>query len=273
MSSVAAWKEILVQPIARDHMVQLYQDDDFLARAITLYLVEGLREETPAVIVTTPAHWKLVREHFGQVGLEASDFEKSGQLTILDATDVLAHFMVGDVPDRTLFRDFMGGIIGQTAARVPHRDVRVFGDMVDLLWRQGKHASALRLEQLWNRLTLDHRFVLFCAYKLNPLDPTVTHREMRGLFQEHSHLIPVDDYERLNHAVEWAMDRILGKSPAASLRTIIAANKGRLPVMPGAQATLIWLQDNLPAVLDQVLPEARRFYDAGHPGGLEGTHR
>lgn len=45
--------------------------------------------------------------------------------------------------------------------------VRAFGEMVALLWAEGNHGGAIRLEELWNDLQNSHSFALFCAYPMN----------------------------------------------------------------------------------------------------------
>jgi hypothetical protein len=38
--------------------------------------------------------------------------------------------------------------------------------MVDVLWRKGQTAAAIRLETLWNDLSRTHEFKLLCGYAM-----------------------------------------------------------------------------------------------------------
>ena len=38
--------------------------------------------------------------------------------------------------------------------------------MVDVLWKQGQEAAAIRLEMLWNKLAMTHDFSLLCGYAM-----------------------------------------------------------------------------------------------------------
>ena len=49
--------------------------------------------------------------------------------------------------------------------------VRAYGEMVNLLWRDGKAQQAIELEQLWNELASKYSFALLCAYATDSLDP------------------------------------------------------------------------------------------------------
>ena len=44
--------------------------------------------------------------------------------------------------------------------------VRIFGEMVAVLWAEGKTRAAIRLEELWNALTTRH-VSLLCAYPMS----------------------------------------------------------------------------------------------------------
>jgi hypothetical protein len=62
--------------------------------------------------------------------------------------------MVGGAPEGERFRDTIGALIERTAAG--GRRVRVFNEMVALLWDAGDVASTLALEDLWNDLEVTH---------------------------------------------------------------------------------------------------------------------
>jgi hypothetical protein len=47
-------------------------------------------------------------------------------------------------------------------------NVRAYGEMVDILWQQGKRAAALALEEMWTDLAEVFPFDLLCAYAMAP---------------------------------------------------------------------------------------------------------
>ena len=88
------------------------------------------------------------------------------------------------MPDETLFATNVGEII-ERARSGGTRKVRVFGEMVNLLWRSNTPA-AIRLEELWNDLIARSELSLFCAY-------STSHGHERfpeALRAAHSHIIP-----------------------------------------------------------------------------------
>ena len=44
--------------------------------------------------------------------------------------------------------------------------VRIFGQMVDVLWQQEEHDAAIRLEMLWNQLAQTKSYSLLCGYAM-----------------------------------------------------------------------------------------------------------
>ena len=65
----------------------------------------------------------------------------------------------------------------------------VFGEMVAVLWEQGKKEAALELERLWNEILNGHPFHLHCAY---PRWAFITDEDQDGLdaiYRTHSHLV------------------------------------------------------------------------------------
>jgi anti-sigma regulatory factor (Ser/Thr protein kinase) len=86
----------------------------------------------------------------------------------LDATTTLAEFTAHGDLDEEQFDAVIGGIV--TAAAQHGTPVRIFGEMVALLWAEGDVAGAMELESFWNRLAERHDYSLMCAYPQTALD-------------------------------------------------------------------------------------------------------
>src|ERR1051325_3166441 len=65
--------------------------------------------------------------------------------------------------------EVIGELLDRAAASAQHRSfpIAAYGEMVALLWSEGKREAAVRLEQLWNDLYSTHSFSLLCAYPLS----------------------------------------------------------------------------------------------------------
>ena len=71
-------------------------------------------------------------------------------------------FLVNGWPDDIRFTAVVTEIIGR--ANRTGRKVRVFGEMVALMWAEGHCGATVRLEHLWTAICQRESFPLFCAY-------------------------------------------------------------------------------------------------------------
>ncbi len=80
----------------------------------------------------------------------------------------------------------------------------------------------------------------------------------------HSHLIPVEDYARLERAVIDALRETVGADEARLLESRLLSDYRPPFEMPRAQALLLALRQVLPTVADPVLQRSRKLYaDSG----------
>lgn len=184
------WRDLIVEPVSRDHYVQVYRDDRVLLEAVSLYAGAALGRNEAVLLVATREHGAGVEERLDRDGFDVPILKSWGQLTILDAEEVLSRFMVDGSPDEARFKSVIRDLISATRASGRFRDVRVYGEMVNLLWAQNLPA-ATRLEELWNDVIEEHSISLFCAYCLDAggQPERVFPPDLRAL---HTHLIPVE---------------------------------------------------------------------------------
>jgi signal transduction histidine kinase len=72
-----------------------------------------------------------------------------------------------------------------------------FGEMVALLWAEGKCEAALRLEQLWNELARRHTFSLRCGYPMGCFGAETHDALFKQICAEHNQVIPTESYTAL----------------------------------------------------------------------------
>src|SRR5258707_1323067 len=190
-----------------EHFVQFYESDSFLLNSLTDFVRTGLRAGNAVVVVGTKARRHGLSESLRKSGLDLSGPRASGQYVPLDAAKTLSQFMVGGLPDCARFVEVVGGII-ERAAR-SRRELRIFGEMVALLWEAGNYEGAIRLEELWNGLQETHPFSLFCAYPMNQSDGAARIKPFNDVCAAHTRIIPAESYmtlsdqdERLREIVE-----------------------------------------------------------------------
>ena len=179
----------------RDHFVQFYEADEFLLDSLSGYVREGLETGDACVVVARPEHREGLDARLRASGLDTDAASARGSLVVLDAAETLSLFMSNDAPDPRRFEEVIGGVLAR-ASEAGGR-VRAFGEMVALLWADGKPEAALRLEGLWNGLYETRAFRLFCAYPLNGFDGEAQGAPLAGVCAAHSHVIPAESYTSL----------------------------------------------------------------------------
>src|ERR1700674_2537433 len=135
---------------AHAHMVQLSEDDASLIDAVSAFISAGLRAGETCIILATESHRESLEYRLQADGLDVAVAQEAGAYISLDAAATLAHFLVDGQPEPARFTEVIGPLIEQAAQG--SRRVRIFGEMVALLWAQGNRTAAIRLEELWNEL-------------------------------------------------------------------------------------------------------------------------
>jgi hypothetical protein len=157
--------EVTLAPDGREHVVQFYEDDVYLVDLVARFLGVGLVGSEPLVALVTEPHRHAVCERLATVGFDVDAAIHDGQLRFEDPHVTLERVMAGGMPDADRVRILMGGILRETrTGRYGRKRTRVFGEIVDVLWRRGDQIAAIRLEELWNGLQCDHPFHLLCTY-------------------------------------------------------------------------------------------------------------
>src|SRR6185369_562599 len=75
--------------------------------------------------------------------------------------------------------------------------VRAFGEMVALLWADGRREAALELEALWNELGANLSFSLLCAYPISAFDTYADHAPFLEVCGSHVRALPTERYGAL----------------------------------------------------------------------------
>ncbi len=200
--------ESLVPPGGRPHrhLVQFYgADAGELIRSLTRYVSEGLAADGAVLIVATAHHTDAILAALAE---SADGRERSRAIVCLDAQATLDRFMVDGQPDWRRFEQTVGGIVRSLRRSAPAGTLRVYGEMVGLLWQAGQSDAALCLEKFWNVLLGDDEFALFCGYPIDVFSEEFTAAE--ELLRTHSHVLYGAEDGRMASALDAATHDVLG---------------------------------------------------------------
>ena len=156
----------------RGHEVQYYEHSRFLVGRVADFVAPGLEAGEGAVVIATPKHADLITAELLARGVDVASATAGGSLVVLDAVETLGKFMLAGRPEPSLFQAVIGSTVGAARARATVQIVRAFGEVVAVLWAQGRPSAAIALEDLWNRLLGHHPLSLLCGYPIDQLDPS-----------------------------------------------------------------------------------------------------
>ena len=261
------WHGLLTGAAPRDHIVQLYQDQQFLNRAVCRFAAAALDNGEGVILVPTVAHWDAFRPRLEAEGVDVKAAQRRGQLTIVDADDLLPGFMREAVPDAPVFLGLAADVITRARGQGRYPKIRWWGEMVNILWERGDVAASMNLEDLFDQLAHEHDIAIFCSFVMDNFNGDVHARMLPRLGENHSHLIPVEDYARLERAVSEALREMVGPDESRVLKEKLLSRYPGPFHMPRSQALLLALRQILPQVADDVLRRSGTLYQTANQDG------
>ena len=256
------WCGLLNGAAPRDHIVQLYQDQQFLNRAVCRFAAAAIANGEGVILVPTVAHWDAFRPRLESEGVDVKAAEKRGQLTVVDADNLLPTFMRDGMPDSPVFLGLAQSVVSQARGDGRYPKVRWWGEMVNILWERGDVAASMQLEDQFDQLAYEQDIAIFCSFLMDNFDGDVHARMLPRLGENHSHLIPVEDYSLLERAVSEALRDAVGPDESRVLEGELLSRFAAPFKMPRSQALLLALRQTLPLVADDVLQRSRTLYRA-----------
>jgi hypothetical protein len=176
-------------PARSYHAVRFYENEKSLAQIVAEFLAVGLEDGQPGIVVATPAQRGSIIRELVVRGVDVVSMQRSADLVMLDAQHTLSSFMTDATLDANTFNDVMAAIIKRVCRDRDNCTVRIYGQMVDVLWQEGKRELAISLEILWNQLANTQRFSLLCGYAMGAFYKDAHFDDVCG---QHTHVVSAD---------------------------------------------------------------------------------
>ena len=176
------------------HSVQFYESEDFLSNAVAGYVADGLGGDQPVLVIAAAHRCDSLMDRLVARGIDCEGTRRTGGLTFLDVGELIASFMVGRAVDPVRFKSCMGTLLERSLQGRNGARARVYGEMVDVLCRDGNREAAIHVEQLWNELASTHRFTLLCAYTMNSFEQAEDGAHFHAICGHHGRVLPAESY-------------------------------------------------------------------------------
>ncbi len=214
--------------MALDHAVLLYGNDRrALAQQATTYFAEALDAGGAVVILATAANASLFRRALERRDPDIARAVREGRFVVFDAAQLRRKIISDGSLDPVAFLSFMKPQLSALAASY---DVRVYGELVGLLWSDGEREAAIELEHAWNALRELVPFRLLCAYPIDVFSDEFNQETIDGVMRTHGRLVSV--HQELLQTLEQTSGRSLERSH-------VPAEWGSIPE---GEASILWLR-------------------------------
>lgn len=150
---------------AEGHTVTFWHDEAAFVEVLADFAFDGLCLGDAVVLAVTADHLAAVRASLQGRDVDVDRAIRLGQLVTIDAHQARNAITRDDVVDPAAFRLAVEGRL--TPVLGGWLRTRVFGEIVDLFWRDGDVQGALDLESCWNTLRSHRSFSLLCGYQLD----------------------------------------------------------------------------------------------------------
>jgi DcmR-like sensory protein len=177
--------------LAHQHAVQFYGTDASLYTTVGSFLAEGLIAGQPALVIATADHRPGILDQLQARLIDIDKAERLGELVILDASEILDQCLIGELPDPRQFERHVGHVLERMRLGRADAVIRAYGEMVDVLWKQGRPEAAIRLEILWNKLAARFGFALLCGYSMGNFLKAADGLQ-QDIRAQHTHVIDED---------------------------------------------------------------------------------
>lgn len=150
--------------VAPGHDALLWRTEDDFARQLTAYVASGITRGEAVLVATTSTHRALLEAGLDALGLDPARLEANGQYVPVDSARMRHELSAGGHVSREHFTRLVGPVVEGLERHWQH--FRVYGDIVDLFWRDREDHQALELEGCWSTLLARRAFPLLCGYQL-----------------------------------------------------------------------------------------------------------
>lgn len=176
------------------HAIQFYSGDHFLLDSLSRFISTALQAGDSCFVLATEAHLNGLEARLKARGVDTNQAVNRRRYVTVDAVQVLARLMVDGKMDRSRFDDFIREVFLplKAAAESERRRVAICGEVVALLWADGKAEAAIDLERFWNELATQGSYCLRCFYRIASFSDPGQNELFLKLCAEHATAIPCD---------------------------------------------------------------------------------
>ncbi len=167
-------------------MIQIYENDQVFLNTLASFVGGGINAGDCCMVIATLPHLSALENRLISYGVHLETLLLDDRYIPIDAHQMLSSFMNRGWPNEEQLLELVSGLLDR--GKLHNRKIRVFGEMVALLWAQGSKEAAVQLEQLWGKICGQYSLSLFCAYPKHGFTEDIN-ASMTHIYCAHSKMI------------------------------------------------------------------------------------
>ncbi len=252
---------LTVAPSGR-HFAQFHRDTvgqdrrrDTLTESALTFVEAGLRRGDSVVVIAAAEQRDRLFERLAAGEFRPQSLRDPGQLSVLDAEQVMVQCMASGEPDWAPFRNALAPLLSRL--RTSGRGTRIYSELANALWQEGSTAAAIQIEDFWNALARTYPFSLYCGYTMDTQSEQAYAGPLEDIGRTHSDILATPDDEQFGMALDRASKEIFGIS-LTQMASISRQEGARR--FPTGQRAMLWVKRNLPMSSSQLAEKARQYF-------------
>lgn len=167
------------------HAVRFYDSSESIASIVAAFLGAGWVTHQPALVIANPERQRAITHALRSINFSVESLRRSRNLCVLDTEETLRQLIVNGAPDPVRFESVAGAALARIGT-ADTRAFRVYDEMADALWKKGARDASLRLEMLWDDVSLTRNCSVVCGHGVEDLDAGSA---PRSLCTHHTHVL------------------------------------------------------------------------------------
>ena len=197
----------LINP-SGNHTVQICSTESSHIDLVTRYIKEGLCNGEAVFVIARPALREILKLKMDALSFDGQTLQDPDQIRFFDADFILSCLKSSRSLDERAFQQILVAPI--LNAQSVYKKVRAFGEMVDILWKQGQHDMVIQLLVYWRKLPDTQKLSLLCTYSLDKVAPHLYDESLERICKYYPYLVPQKDYGSAEQGIDEAMINAFG---------------------------------------------------------------
>ena len=169
------------------HPCHFYSDDASLTANVSRFFAPAFRDDQAMIAFGTPGHLRAIEKRLAAEGHDVETARARGQYLPFDARTAMDALLEGELPAASRFEEIIANELHRATAEFGA--VRAFGEIVSLMWRDGKRQAALRLEGMWNEAIGLYPLALLCGYNVRSFTSAHDAAGVTGIIAAHTSVL------------------------------------------------------------------------------------